>query len=146
MHRVRTSVRENRLTTRISEADYVPAIELHGKGWVVEERGEVIGFAVGNARDGNIWALFVHPDHERRGYGRQLHDAMVSWLWSRGLQQLWLTTEPGTRAQSFYEAAGWKRAGQAEQGAVRFELYFNGGATFPGSGRPAVLSTKAISV
>jgi GNAT superfamily N-acetyltransferase len=122
MHGVRTSVRENRLTTRISEADYIPAIEVHGKGWVVEERGAVVGFAVGDARNGNIWALFVHPDHERRGYGRQLHDAMVSWLWSRGLERLWLTTEANTRAQSFYEAAGWRRAGETVQGAIRFEL------------------------
>jgi GNAT superfamily N-acetyltransferase len=122
MHRVRTSVTENRLTSRISEADYIPAIELHGKGWVVEEKDEVVGFAVGDARDGNIWALFVHPDHERRGYGRRLHDAMVSWLWSRGLERLWLTTEANTRAQGFYEAAGWKRAGESAQGAIRFEL------------------------
>jgi GNAT superfamily N-acetyltransferase len=122
MHRVRTSVSENGLTSRISEADYIPAIELHGKGWVIEEKGEVIGFAVGDARDGNIWALFVHPEHERQGYGRLLHDAMVSWLWSRGLERLWLTTDANTRAQSFYEAAGWRRAGETSQGAIRFEL------------------------
>jgi GNAT superfamily N-acetyltransferase len=122
MHSVRTSVRENRLTSRISESDYIPAIEIHGKGWVIEDEGEVVGFAVGDARDGNIWALFVHPDHERRGYGRRLHDAMVSWLWSRGLERLWLTTEANTRAQGFYEAAGWKRAGESAQGAIRFEL------------------------
>jgi GNAT superfamily N-acetyltransferase len=123
MHRVRTAVRENRLiSTAITEADYVPAIEVHGCGWVVEEKGEIVGFAAGDARDGNIWALFVHPGHEGHGHGRRLHDAMVSWLWSRRLEQLWLTTEPGTRAQRFYEAAGWQRTGQTEQGALRFEL------------------------
>lgn len=123
MHRVRMSVRENRLRTRtITEADYVPAMETHGRGWVIEESGEVVGFAVGDKRDGNIWALFVHPDHEGRGYGRQLHDAMVAWLWSQGLEQLWLTTQPGTRAQAFYEAAGWQRAGRTDHGELRFEL------------------------
>jgi GNAT superfamily N-acetyltransferase len=66
--------------------------------------------------------LFVHPDHERRGHGRRLHDAMVAWLWSRGLERLWLTTQPGTRAEKFYAAAGWVRTGVASRGEVRFEL------------------------
>jgi GNAT superfamily N-acetyltransferase len=65
--------------------------------------------------------LFVHPDHERRGYGRLLHDTMVQWLFSRGLERLWLTTEPGTRAQRFYEAAGWERVGLSEHGELRYE-------------------------
>lgn len=128
MHRVRLAVRENRLTTTVlTEGDYQAAIEHHGRGWVTEEHGEVVGFAVGDARDGNIWALFVHPDHERRGHGRRLHDAMVSWLWARGLRRLWLTTDPGTRAQRFYEAAGWRQAGAAEHGAVRLELWHEPG-------------------
>lgn len=33
---------------------------------------------------------------------------MFDWLWSQGLDRMWLTTEPGTRARSFYEAAGWQ--------------------------------------
>ena len=48
---------------------------------------------------GNVWALFVDPRHEGRGYGRRLHDTMVTWLWERGHQRLCLTTEPGTRAE-----------------------------------------------
>ena len=123
MHRVRMSVRENRLRTRtITEADYVPVMEVNGRGWVIEESGEVVGFAVGDKRDGNIWALFVHPDHEGRGYGRQLHDAMVAWLWMQGLERLWLTTQPGTRAEAFYQAAGWRPAGRTDRGELRFEL------------------------
>lgn len=121
LHRVRMSVLENRLnSTVITEADYVPAIEDHGRGWLIEENGEVVGFAVGN-RNGNIWALFVHPKHEARGFGKQLHDTMVSWLWSQGLGSLCLTTQPGTRAEQFYEAAGWKRVGLTG-GEIRFEL------------------------
>jgi GNAT superfamily N-acetyltransferase len=65
-----------------------------------------VAFAIGNATYGNIWALFVDPAHERRGHGRRLHDAMVAWLWSQGLRKLWLTTEPGTRAERFYTEAG----------------------------------------
>jgi GNAT superfamily N-acetyltransferase len=126
MHRVRMAVRENRLTsTVITEADYNAAIEDHGRGWVVEAGGEVVGFAVGEARDGNIWALFVDPDHEGRGYGRRLHDAMIAWLRSRGLERLWLTTDANTRAQRFYQAAGWQHAGRTKEGALRLELRLN---------------------
>lgn len=122
IQRVRASVKENRLVSRtISDEDVRIAIEDTGRGWVVEEQGEVAAFAIGNAITGNIWALFVRPESERRGYGRQLHDAMIDWLFAVGRDRLWLTTEPGTRAQRFYEAAGWKLAGTTDQGEVRYE-------------------------
>jgi ribosomal protein S18 acetylase RimI-like enzyme len=123
MHRVRLLVRENRLTSgRITEADYAPAIETTGRGWVAEQDGRIVGFAVGDARDGNIWALFVEPGCERRGHGRRLHDAMVAWLFARGLERLWLGTEPGTRAERFYRAAGWRFVRRLENGEALYEL------------------------
>jgi GNAT superfamily N-acetyltransferase len=123
MQRVRASVKENRLvSTTISDEDVRVAIEETGRGWVVEEGGEVAAFAIGDATTGNIWALFVRPESERRGYGRQLHDAMIDWLFAAGLERLWLTTEPGTRAQRFYEAAGWTQAGTSARGELRYEM------------------------
>lgn len=122
MQRVRRSVRENRLTSAITEQDYVRAIETTGRGWVVEAAGEVVAFAVGNAHTGNIWALFVDPAHERRGHGRALHDAMVEWLFSRGLERLWLGTQPSTRAHRFYAIAGWTETGMLANGEVGLEL------------------------
>ena len=123
MHRVRLSVRENKLTTSvIVEADYVPAIEKTGRGWVAECDGEIVGFAVANRENGSLWALFVEPDHEGCGHGRRLHETAVSWLRTQGLDRLWLNTEPGTRAQGFYESLGWIRTGLSEHGEIRFEL------------------------
>ena len=81
-----------------------------------------MGFAIGNAETGNIWALFVDPEHEGRGHGRALHDAMVEWLFARGLAHLWLGTEPGTRAERFYRAAGWRCTGKAANGEALYEL------------------------
>jgi GNAT superfamily N-acetyltransferase len=122
IQRIRRSVRENRLvSTSISDHQVRESIENTGRGWVIESEGEVVAFAIGNAANGNVWALFVHPDHERRGYGRLLHDTMVKWLFSRGLKRLWLTTEPDTRAQHFYEAAGWERTGVTDGGELRYE-------------------------
>lgn len=124
IQRVRGSVTENRLVSSIiTDEDVRAAIEETGRGWVVEADGEVVAFAIGNTTTGNIWALFVHPEHERRGYGRQLHDTMVAWLWNAGLQRLWLTTEAGTRAQRFYGAAGWQLTGTTETGELRYELH-----------------------
>ena len=75
IQRVRASVKENRLvSTIITDEDVRTAIEDTGRGWIVEKDGEVVAFAIGNAITGNIWALFVRPEHEGRGYGRQLHD------------------------------------------------------------------------
>jgi GNAT superfamily N-acetyltransferase len=123
IQRVRASVRENRLvSTIITDQDVRTAIEDTGRGWVVEQDGDVVAFAIGNAATGNVWALFVHPDYEGRGYGRQLHDTMVEWLWSAGARRLWLTTEPGTRAQRFYDAAGWQVRGTTDHGELRYEL------------------------
>jgi len=124
IQRVRHSVRENVLTSGvITDEEVVDYLERIGRGWVVvDDAGEVIAFAIGNAQDGNIWALFVDPEHEGRGHGRRLHDSMVAWLWSRGLERLWLSTTPETRAQRFYERAGWVNKGLLPSGELLFEL------------------------
>ena len=123
MHRIRLAVTENRLTSPdVTEAHYAPAIEETGRGFVAEAAASVVGFAVGNAQTGNIWALFVDPAHEGQGHGRRLHDALVAWLFSQGLDRLWLTTDPDTRARRFYERAGWQRAALLADGQARSEL------------------------
>jgi GNAT superfamily N-acetyltransferase len=123
LQRVRLAVRENTLSepTRISEADYIAAQETLGRTWVVEVDGEVVAFATGY-KSGSVWALFVHPDHEGRGYGKVLHSTMVNWLWSLGHTCLWLTTDPGSRAERFYIAQGWQPRGTVPGGELRLEL------------------------
>ena len=123
MHRVRMRVRENRLldAARVQPSDYHRMLTADGRGWVAEIGDRVVGFAVADLRRANIWALFVDPDFERVGIGRGLHDAMVHWLFDAGIDPIWLSTDPGTRAESFYEAAGWRRVGLRET-EVRLEL------------------------
>jgi GNAT superfamily N-acetyltransferase len=129
--RVRYAVRENTLPVGvIGDEDVRREIEDSGRGWVVEGAsenrpetpGDIVAFAIGNQDNGNIWALFVHPDADGRGHGRQLHEAMTGWLWAQGLQKLWLNTGAGTRAQTFYERNGWLHTGRTERGELRFEL------------------------
>jgi GNAT superfamily N-acetyltransferase len=123
MHHVRLSVRENQLSDpdRVQPAHYY-AVLRSGRGWVCEIDGTIVGFAIADLSSHSVWALFVDPRYERRGIGRQLHDAMIEWLFASGAPRISLTTDPNTRAEHFYEAAGWQRVGQEANGEVRYSL------------------------
>ena len=127
--RVRYAVTENRLTPgRIADAELHAYLEDHGRGWVIElapaPNLKIAGFAIGDARDGHIWALFVDPALHGQGYGRQLHDVMVAWLFDQGHERLDLGTQPDSRAEAFYRRAGWRptSAGLDAHGDKLFEL------------------------
>lgn len=124
MHRVRLAVTENRLSdpSRISDADYAEHLNSLGRGWVMECEGVIVGFAIGRITDGNIWALFVAPQYEGRGYGTLLHDAMVTSMFEQGLAHLWLTTEAGTRAEQFYLSRNWFPSVACTKGELRLSL------------------------
>lgn len=124
MHRVRLAVLENRLRdlSRVQLDDYRHMLNSDGRGWVYELHEEIVGFAVADHVKRSIWALFVTPEHEGCGIGRALHDAMVEWLFRVAPGDVWLTTEPGTRAEHFYSAAGWQRIRLEDNGELRFEL------------------------
>lgn len=126
LQRVRAAVKENRLTSRrIGDDEVRHALEVGGRGWVVEAAGEVVGFAIvkieGEVEGGRVWALFVDPAHEGRGHGRRLLETLEGWCWARGLPRLQLSTEAGTRAQRLYARAGWRETGPAAGGEVAFE-------------------------
>ena len=129
IQRVRCAVRENRLTSGvITDEEVREHIEALGRGWVIELDHTIRAFAVGNKRTANVWALFVEQGHERRGFGRQLHDTMMLWFWAEGVPRVWLSTGAGTRAEAFYRAAGWRDAGLTARGEVRFEMEHPGNA------------------
>lgn len=125
MHRVRMSVRENRLgdPAWIQPRDYEAMLVERGRGWVAEVDGRIVGFAVADASRMNVWALFVDPVAEARGVGRGLHDAMMEWFFTEaGAERVWLSTDPGTRAERFYQAAGWCHTGPEPNGEARYEM------------------------
>ena len=121
--RVRYAVSENTLGPgRIEDQEVIEQLEATGRGWVVEEDGTIVAFAIGDARGANVWALFVDPCVQGRGHGSQLHDTMVEWLWTHGLSTLWLSTGTATKARGFYERRGWLCVGPSGQDEVRLEL------------------------
>lgn len=130
--RVRYAVTENTLTPgRISDAELHAYLEDHGRGWVIElapgPNLKIAGFAIGDNRTGHIWAMFVDPPLHGQGYGRQLHDVMVAWLFEQGHMRLDLGTMPASRAEAFYRRAGWQPIGDGldAYGDQGFELHRN---------------------
>lgn len=123
MHRIRMAVRENRLAdpARVGIQHYLVFLRGAGRGWVAESGGRLAGFAIADRVRSGIWALFVDPAFEGRGIGRQLHDVMLDWLFSSGTERIGLDTDPGTRAESFYRAAGWRFIRRKPDGELHFE-------------------------
>jgi GNAT superfamily N-acetyltransferase len=121
---VRNAVRENRLSDPglVKDEDVIDYITRRGCGWVCEMDNQVTGFAIADLVDHNIWALFVHPEFEKLGIGKKLHDEMLCWYFSQTYKTVWLSTLPGTRAEIFYRKAGWREAGVHGKGEIKFEM------------------------
>lgn len=125
---VRNAVKENTLTnpnSSVTDADCSAFLTARGKGWVFEKENQIIGFSIVDLKDHNIWALFVHPNFDKQGIGRKLHDTMLDWYFSQTDQPVWLGTSPNTRAEIFYKKAGWKVIGKHGKGEIKFELTYN---------------------
>jgi GNAT superfamily N-acetyltransferase len=121
---VRNLVKENRLSdpALVSDKDVQEYIIRRGKGWVCEINNEIVGFAIADLVNNNIWALFIRPDFERKGIGKKLHDEMLSWYFSLTDKTVWLGTSPETRAESFYRKAGWRDVGLHGKEEIKFEM------------------------
>ena len=121
---VRNSVRENQLSdpNLVTDADVVDYITRRGKGWVCEVNNNLVGFAIVSILDNNVWALFLHPEYEGKGIGKLLHGEMMNWYFGHTSSDIWLSTSPYTRAESFYRKAGWVEKGITKNGEIKFEM------------------------
>ncbi|MEM7051576.1 MAG: GNAT family N-acetyltransferase [Acidobacteriota bacterium] len=117
---LRLAVKENVLTdpSWLTEAIVDEAVGRLGRGWVWEETGEIRGFSIVLERGPEIWALFVEPEFEGRGIGRALLRVAVDWAWRQGAERIKLSTDPQTRAATFYRRQGWQEVGKNAQGEV----------------------------
>jgi ribosomal protein S18 acetylase RimI-like enzyme len=86
---------------------------------VAEFEGEVVGFvAVGRTHDldgdGELFAIYVHPDNWCSGFGSALIEAGEQRLRELGHRDahLWVLDD-NPRARRFYELAGWVDDGVA---------------------------------
>lgn len=124
---VRNSVTENTLSdpNLVTDEDFKEFITERGKGWVCEMDKKIVGFAIADLKENNIWALFVDPEFERMGIGQILHKTMLDWYFTQTKDKVWLGTAFNTRAENFYRKAGWKEAGTNGKDEIRFEMTYN---------------------
>jgi len=82
---VRNAVKENTLSNPalVTDADCEEYLTVPGKGWVAVADDLVVGFSMVDLKENNIWALFVHPDHEAKGTGKNLHRLMLNWYFNQ---------------------------------------------------------------
>jgi GNAT superfamily N-acetyltransferase len=80
------------------------------RGWLCEEGGRTVGFAMGNSGTGEMWVIAVLPEYEGRGIGSRLISLVERWLAAEGWSESWLTTDVDTslRAYGFYLHEGWR--------------------------------------
>ncbi|HRI23864.1 MAG TPA: GNAT family N-acetyltransferase [Ferruginibacter sp.] len=121
---VRNSVKENQLSdpALVPDSDVEEYITNRGRGWVCEINSRVVGFAIADLIDNNIWALFIHPDFEAKGIGKKLHRMMLDWYFLHTRETVWLGTAPNSRAETFYRMQGWKEAGTHGKDEIKFEM------------------------
>lgn len=98
--------------------------------FVVERDGVVIGFAiVGEYRAApspdaaELWAMYVHPDHDRCGAGSALMEQTIKHFAGNGATtgHLWVLTE-NMIGRSFYEKKGWSVAPESEAAPEVLEM------------------------
>jgi len=128
MFEVRMSVKENILsnTDLVTDELCVEYLTKRGKGWVCAINQHLVGFAIADLLDDNVWALFVRPEFEGIGIGKKLHDAMLNWYFRQGKEKIWLSTSPNTRAERFYRTAGWQAVWTNPNGEITFEMTADG--------------------
>lgn len=118
---VRVSTRENALTVKQLRDDYgvtpetvAAGLATNLGGWVCEDAGAVVGFAIGDGATGEVQVVAVLPGHEGRGIGKALLTRVQDWLFAQGHRELWLLAnpDPDVRASGFYRTLGWQRTGR----------------------------------
>jgi len=123
---VRNSVTENTLSNPdlVTDDDCTTFITERGKGWVCEIGQQVVGFAIVDLQENNIWALFIRPEFEKKGIGQQLHKIMLDWYFTQTSVTVWLGTAFNTRAERFYRKAGWTAVGTNGTKEIKFEMTY----------------------
>jgi GNAT superfamily N-acetyltransferase len=125
---VRTSVTQNHQSREelagigITPSSIVEMLNTCCRAWIAEEEGQALAFSMADAEQGTVFAMFVRPDHERRGLGRQLMNQAEDWLFDSGWEEIWLLTgsDPGLRAVGFYHYLCWMPVGQQADGQTKY--------------------------
>ncbi|MFL5868419.1 MAG: GNAT family N-acetyltransferase [Thermoleophilaceae bacterium] len=82
--------------------------------------GRIVGYTAAHPEDGELFLLFVHPDHAGRGLGRTLLEAAHHALRAAGCRQAFLYThEQNAPALGLYSRAGYRPDGAVRESDFR---------------------------
>jgi len=103
----------------VDESRWRPRLETPPRGWttsVAVRGGAVVGFSsIGPSRDergiGELYALYVDPDHWSTGAGLSLMTHAEAQLAAEYAEATLWVLEDNPRARRFYERAGWATDG-----------------------------------
>ncbi|MBL1188400.1 GNAT family N-acetyltransferase, partial [Escherichia coli] len=88
-----------------------------GGGWICKCGDDYAGVGFGLfIPEPLIGGLFVKPEYQSKGIGSALLNAVTAWLFENGAQEIRLTTDPGSKAEAFYQRRGWVAIGKDEFG------------------------------
>ena len=128
LFRVRVSVRENyQSEAGLAEVGVTPGSvaalleSSDARGWCIEADGAIVAFALARVSERDLFALFVDPGHQGRGYGTALLARAVRWLHASGIDTARLSTGRRTRAIDFYLKRGWRDVSAATFGDAVLE-------------------------
>jgi ribosomal protein S18 acetylase RimI-like enzyme len=95
------------------------------RGWVCEDKGEVVGFSSGDLTTGEVLVLAVLPRYEGFKIGKRLLSHLIRSMQENGCSSLWLSASPNPeiRAHGFYRANGWKPNGQVLENGDEILVY-----------------------
>jgi ribosomal protein S18 acetylase RimI-like enzyme len=86
----------------------------------VDEQASVIAYVAVHTEDGEMFLLFVDPQHAGQGIARLLLDAAHHVLRAAGITQAYLYThEQNARALAVYAAAGYQPDGSIRESDFR---------------------------
>jgi GNAT superfamily N-acetyltransferase len=135
---VRPKTRENAMTVEelarlgIDPRSVTESLADSTKGWLCEDGGQVVGFAMADRATAEFLVIAVLPEYEGRGVGGRLMELVSRWLLACGCTRAWLTTDLDTslRAYGFYRRYGWTDW-KVERGLRYMELFQSGVSTSP---------------
>jgi ribosomal protein S18 acetylase RimI-like enzyme len=85
-----------------------------------DEERRALGFTAVHPEDGEMFLLFVHPDHAGRGVGRMLLSAAHEALRAAGCAEAFLFVhEQNERAIAVYTSAGYRPDGSVRESDFR---------------------------
>lgn len=117
---VRLATRENVVTLEemekrhaVTPASVADGLRNQVRGWLCEDDGQIVGFALGDGETGEVLVVALLPAWEGRGIGKALLQRVRDWLFACGHEQIWLLAnpDPAVRASGFYRRLGWRPTG-----------------------------------